>query len=219
MQRWHNFLALGLSAASCLFAQSAPPIDNDQAHVVIAHDQAHAKGKLHEHKLNRVMVYLTAGRQDFVSADGKSSTLTFKAGDVKWSPASGMHTSEIVSDATVTIVEVEVKKSGDPAKKVTTALDPPTIDPKHYKVEFENSQVRVVRVKFPAHQGAPMHEHQLNRVVIYLTDQNTRLTTADGKVEMATHKAGEASWGGPAQHKEDNLSDSPFEAIVVELKD
>jgi uncharacterized RmlC-like cupin family protein len=220
MQRWHDFLALGLIAASSLLAQSAPPpIDNDQARVVVAHDQAHAKGKLHEHKLNRVMVYLTAGRQDFVTADGKNSTLTFKAGDVKWSPASGMHTSEIVSDENVTIVEVEVKKPGDPAKKVTTALDPPTIDPKHYKVEFENSQVRVVRVKFPAHQGAPMHEHQLNRVVIYLTDQNTRMTTPDGKVDMSAHKAGEASWGGPTTHKEDNLMDGPFEAIVVELKD
>jgi uncharacterized RmlC-like cupin family protein len=219
MQSWHRLITLGFAAASCLFAQTAPAIDNDQAHVVVAHDQPHAKGKLHEHKLDRVMVYLQAGRQDFVSADGKKTTLTFKAGDVKWSPTAGMHTSEIVSDVPVTIVEVEVKKPGDPAKKVTTALDPPKIDPKHYKIEFENSEVRVIRVKFPAHQGAPMHEHQLNRVVVYLTDQNTRLTLPDGKVEMATHKAGEASWGGPAQHKEENLTDSLFEAIIVELKD
>jgi hypothetical protein len=63
-----------------------------------------------------------------------------------------------------------------------------------------------------------MHEHQLNRVVVYLTDQNTRLTTPDGKLDTAVHKAGEASWGGPTSHKEDNLMDGPFEALMVELK-
>jgi len=26
------------------------------------------------------------------------------------------------------------------------------------------------------------------------------------------------SWGGPAKHEEENLSDKPFEAVVVELK-
>ena len=34
-----------------------------------------------------------------------------------------------MSDEPVNIVEVEVKKPGDPAKKVTTPLDPPKIDP------------------------------------------------------------------------------------------
>jgi hypothetical protein len=63
-----------------------------------------------------------------------------------------------------------------------------------------------------------MHELQLNRIVVYLTDQNSRLTSPDGKVETTTHKAGEASWGGPTRHKEDNLMDSPFEAILVEFK-
>jgi uncharacterized RmlC-like cupin family protein len=219
MQRWHCLLPFSFAAASCLLAQTPPAIDNDQAHVVFAHDQPHVKSKPHEHKLNRVMVYLQAGRQEYISADGKKTMVAFKAGDVKWSPAPISHTSEIVSDSPVSMVEVEVKQAGDPAKKVTTALDPPKIDPKQYKVEFENSQVRVLRVKFAAQQGAPLHEHQLNRVVIYLTDQNTRLTTPDGKVEVAAHKAGEASWGGPTKHKEDNLMDGPFEAIIVELKD
>jgi hypothetical protein len=58
----------------------------------------------------------------------------------------------------------------------------------------------------------------LNRVVVYLTDQNTKITSADGKVESAQHKAGEVSWGGPAKHMEENVSDRPFEAIVVEFK-
>src|SRR5579863_6216732 len=148
MHRRIRFLTLGLCSAACLLAQGGPGIDNDQAHVIVAHDQPHAKGKLHEHKLDRVMIYLQAGKQDFVTEDGKKSTLTWKAGDVRWSPAGGMHTSEIVSDVPVTIVEVEVKKPGDPAVKVTTPLDPLKVAPKNYKLVFENSKVRVIRVKF-----------------------------------------------------------------------
>jgi hypothetical protein len=70
----------------------------------------------------------------------------------------------------------------------------------------------------PGKRAVPLHEHQLDRVVVYLTDQNTRVTTPDGKVENVQHRAGEASWGGATKHREDNLSDSPFEAVVVELK-
>ena len=213
----HRLLLFGLAATAVVFAQNAPLVDNDQTRVVRAIDKPHVKGAPHEHKLNRVMVYLVAGKQEIIH-DGKKTLLTFKAGDVKWSPATGTHTSEILSDQPVTIIEVEVKKPGDAAKKVTTALDPLKVDPKHYKLEFENDQVRVIRVRFPAHYGAPMHEHQLNRVVVYVTDQNSRLTTPDGKTDTAVHKAGEASWGGPTQHKEDNLMDGPFEAIMVEFK-
>jgi hypothetical protein len=101
---------------------------------------------------------------------------------------------------------------------VDTALDPVKVDPRDYKVEFENSQVRVVRVKIGAHQKVPLHEHVLNRVVVYLTDQNGSMTAPDGKTEIAQHKAGEMSWGGPAKHREENLRDGPFEAVVVEFK-
>jgi len=217
MRNSHRVVILGLAGLACVLAQPPAAIDNDQARVVVAHDQPHKKGAPHQHKLNRVMIYLQAGTQEFVS-EGKKSTLSWKAGDVKWSPTGGVHTSEIISDSPVTMVEVEVKKPGDPSKKITTPLDPVKVDGKDYKVEFENDQVRVLRVKFGPHQGAPMHEHQLNRVVVYLTDQSTRLTSPEGKVETTAHKAGEYSWGGPTKHKEENLLDTPFEGIVVEFK-
>jgi quercetin dioxygenase-like cupin family protein len=195
-----------------------PPIDNDQARVVVAHDQPHKKGALHEHKLDRVMVYLQAGRQQFTPEGGKTTTIAFKAGDVRWSPASGMHTSEVVSDQTVTIVEVEVKKDGDPSKAINTSLDPLKVDPKDYKLEFENSKVRVIRVRMPAGKQVPLHEHSLNRVVIYISDQNGIMTTSDGKTTPAVHKAGEFSWGTPVTHTEQNKMDHTFEAVVVEFK-
>jgi len=195
------------------------PIENDHVRVVKVVDQPHAKGQPHEHKLNRVLIFLTPGREEITPQGGKTAVVEFQAGDVKWSPASGMHVSEITSDQPVTMVEVELKKPGGAARKVNGALDPVKIDPKDYKVEFENSQVRVLRVKIGAHQKVPLHEHVLNRVVVYLTDQNGTMTTPDGKTETAQHKAGEMSWAGPAKHREENLRDGPFEVVVVELKD
>jgi hypothetical protein len=42
-----------------------------------------------------------------------------------------------------------LKKPGT-GKAVTGRLDPIKTDPKHYKLEFENAQVRVLRVKIEA---------------------------------------------------------------------
>jgi len=63
-----------------------------------------------------------------------------------------------------------------------------------------------------------MHEYLLNHVVFYLTDQNVRSTSPDGKSEVTRHKAGDFSWDGPTKHKVENLSDAPFEALVVEVR-
>ena len=82
---------------------------------------------------------------------------------------------------------------------------------------IENDQVRVIRVRMAAHRKVPLHEHALNRVVVYLTDQKGSMTT-DGKTDTAQHQAGDASWGGPVKHSEENLKDTPFEGVVVELK-
>jgi quercetin dioxygenase-like cupin family protein len=202
---------------ACLVPAGAQTlVDNDQVRVLKVVDKPHVKTAPHEHKINRVMIYLNAGKQEFVSG-GKTTPLQYKAGEVLWSPATTTHVAEVVSADPVGIVEVELKKPADPHKTAKTALDPLSVDRKHYHLEFENPQVRVSRVHFGAHESAPLHEHVLNRVVVYLTDQNTRMV-ADGKTDVAQHKAGEASWGVPVKHSEENLLDKPLEAIVIELK-
>ena len=192
--------------------------ENDQVKVVRALEKAHVKGKAHEHKMNRVMVYLQSGRQRFEYTDGrKPEVFDWKDGQVVWSPANGTHAPEVVGDNPFNIVEVELKKPGGGMFNAST-LDPLKVDPKHYKLEFENDQVRVLRVAVGAHETAPMHEHALNRVTVYLTDQKFQVTTADGMMETVQHKAGDAAWGTPLKHKEENVSDQPFEAVVVEIK-
>jgi beta-alanine degradation protein BauB len=207
-----------VAAAAIAVAPSATFFENDQVKVVMALEKTHVKGKAHEHKMNRVMIYLQPGRQRFEYQDGrKPAEFGYKAGEVKWSPPEGMHSPEVISNEPFNIVEVELKKPGT-GKKITVPLDPVKIDPKHYKVELENDQVRVIRAHMGPHDSVPMHEHSLNRVTVFLTDQNIRSTGADGKVTVGQHKAGEAIWSPPITHKEENLNDQPFEVIAVEIK-
>jgi hypothetical protein len=63
-----------------------------------------------------------------------------------------------------------------------------------------------------------MHEHQLKRINVYLTDARVRVTSADGKVDTTPHKAGDILQGGPAKHSEQNVGDKPVEVLVTELK-
>jgi uncharacterized RmlC-like cupin family protein len=212
-------ITLCLAGSAALAAQDSHVVlENDSVRVLKVPVDPHQKTKMHEHKANRVMIYLQSGKQAIDYQDGKKVVLTFKPGEALWSPQSGMHIAEITSDKQVTIIEIELKKPGTATKLKTSAMDPLKVDPKHYKVDFENDQVRVVRVKIGPHETAPMHEHSLNRVVTYLTDQDFQVTSADGKGEHVQHKAGETSWGPPNKHKEENLSGKPFEVVVVELK-
>jgi len=211
-------LALPCALASLFAAeQITTPINNDDVRVLSVVVQPHEPTKMHQHVTNRVMIYRQAGVQAFRFQDGRKETLRWSAGEVKWSPAAGMHIAEITSGEPVNIVEIELKKKGA-GLAPNTPLDPLKIDPKHYKIEFENDQVRVFRVKVGPHATAPMHEHTLKRIITYLTDANTRVTGADGKVGNQLHKAGDIVWGEHAKHKEENLSDKPFEVLVTELK-
>lgn len=208
-----RYLFLGLVCAAAAYSQ--PVIENEFVRVLKVTEQPHRKTRPHEHKINRVMIYLNAGKQEFVEG-GKTSYLEFKAGEALWSPARGTHTAESVGTAPFTVVEIELKKEGTGVAE-TGPLDPVKVDPKHYKVEFENKQVRVVRIVFPPGEGAPLHEHRLNRVAVFLRETKLEVTT-DGKPGLMERKAGEVIWGGQATHVEKNLSDQPFEVIAVELK-
>ena len=45
-----------------------------------------------------------------------------------------------------------------------------------------------------------------------------RVTTAAGKVSLAKEEVTTAVWGGPVKHREENLSDTAMETLVIELK-
>ena len=95
--------------------------------------------------------------------------------------------------------------------------DPVKVDAKHYKVEFENESVRVLRISYAPGEKSVMHYHP-NAVAVYITDGNTRMTTPDGKTQEMAVKAGAAAWTPAGSHLPQNTGDKRFEVILVELK-
>ena len=208
-------LAVSLCAQNPPGRTSSSAVDNEHIRVTKVTQQPHQKTRPHQHNMNRVMVYLTPGSQVNDYQDGKKEVLNFKAGEALWSAAGGIHVAEVTSAEPITIVEMELRKPT--GKAMTASLDPLKVDPKHYKLEFENSQVRVIRVKIVPHETVPLHEH-MDRVAVYLTGQNFRVTEAGGNVHTQTRNAGDVAWGDTVKHSEVNSGDEPFEALVVELK-
>jgi hypothetical protein len=205
----HAGLALLLAAS--LRAQSAPApvvivnkLDTPQARVYVATLFPHNPSRSpNGHATDRVLVYLDDGvmtRQEGTD----TQTFTFHRGDVRWRPASGAYIAENTSDHPIRILEIDLKvRSAGPAP--VSPLDPAVVDKRHYKVELENDQVRVLRVHYEAHDAGALHQHMLNRVVVYLNDQPGA-------------KADDVRMSGPATHTEQNASDQPADRIAIELK-
>ncbi len=97
------------------------------------------------------------------------------------------------------------------------AQDAVKADPKHYKVEFENEAVRVLRVTYGPHEKSVMHAHPAN-TAIFITDGQVRFTMPDGKTMDAPVKAGSTQWDPGGTHLPENMSDKPFTVILVEMK-
>jgi len=103
------------------------------------------------------------------------------------------------------------------AQRAAGTADPVKVDPKHYKVEFENEKVRVLRISYAPGEKSVMHYHP-DSVAVNLTDDKIRMTTPDGKSQETTAKAGSASWATAENHLPQNVGDKPFEVVLVELK-
>ena len=102
-------------------------------------------------------------------------------------------------------------------EETSMSKDPVKADPKHYKVEFENEKVRVLRVSYGSREKSVMHGHP-NAVAVFLADAQAKFTYPDGKKENIKMKAGQAAWFPPVEHLPENTSSKSIELIFVELK-
>ena len=97
------------------------------------------------------------------------------------------------------------------------AQDPTVVDSAHYKVVFENDDVRVVRITYGPREKSVMHYHPAG-VVVFLTHNKGTFTLPDGQTVEFEGKAGETIWAEAGAHLPENLLDEPIEVILVELK-
>jgi quercetin dioxygenase-like cupin family protein len=97
------------------------------------------------------------------------------------------------------------------------AQDATKVDPKHYSVEFENDEVRILRIKYGPGEKSVMHKHPRG-VAFFVSDYEATFTLPDGSVVNVSGKGGSTIWTEEAQHLPENVGKHPMEVIQVEFK-
>jgi len=198
-------------------------LENQWVRVIRERMGPNEKMPVHQHPgPGSVIVFLTDRHNRLTTPDGVSQELRNRAGELMWSPAS-THRSENLNDAPFEAVQIEPRRpanAGQARPALAEKLDAAVIDPQHYRVEFENEFVRVIRVSIGPHEKLAMHKHpDTGAVLVHLTDQNMRLILSDGTVRDSNYAAKEVRWVGPGiAYQDENLSGTRLMFIRIELK-
>ncbi len=91
------------------------------------------------------------------------------------------------------------------------------LNPRIVKVEFENHDIRVLRVHYEAHEQLAMHEDPA-KLAVCVNGALARISGPDGKISESRSATGDFSWSEPVRHAVENLSDQPLEFVEVEFK-
>ena len=100
---------------------------------------------------------------------------------------------------------------------VAFAQDAVKVDPAHYRVEFENAKVRVLRFHYGAGEKSVKHSHP-DTVAVFLTDGKIKFHLPDGKSQDEVGKAGQTQFTPAQVHLPENIGDAAMDGILIELK-
>lgn len=87
------------------------------------------------------------------------------------------------------------------------------------RVAIESDSVRVLNVIEQPHQKTPSHQHDFNRVIVYIDAGEMRVIPENGRAETTRYKAGQVTWA-PAggKHVSENVGAKPLHLVEIELK-
>ena len=97
------------------------------------------------------------------------------------------------------------------------AQDPARVDAKHYKVLYEDSDIRVLRAVYGPHEKSVMHEHPALSGV-FATDAHFKFAMADGSTQERQGKKGDTVSAPAEKHNPENVADKGAVVILVEFK-
>ena len=167
------------------------------------------------HETNDDMVIATGYVNGKYKKTGKEIRAQFAH---HWSLENGKVTKFQQYTDTYQFNKVLEKISEDVASlKSSEMIDAAEVDPQHYKVEFENDQVRVLRITYGPGEKSVMHSHT-EGVVVFLSDGGGKFTYPDGKTEEMEFKSGVVIWTPESTHQPENTGNESFEVIQIEMK-
>lgn len=190
-------LVLPLLAALACPAQLPVLIQNDWVRVVRAANVPSQLSRPHVHLINRVMIHLDKGTLRIDNKEtGIARDIPFRAGEVRWDPRVGLHTSENTGGTAIRIVEIELNDTPPRSTPHPRKLAPPAA---RFRVDMENSQVRILRATLPAGERSAGPKFDSPVVAVRLSD-------------------GETLWRDAGSAMIGNDTGKPAEWVFVELK-
>ena len=192
-------------------------IDNAKVRVLRVTIKPGETTEIDHPELNRVIVWMQQGSGNVISSSRQGKKISWKQNEAQWEAAGSSQPMKLETNVPATEIVIELKGKGD-GHAASSPQNPWLVDPRHYKIDFENNDVRVSRARIGPKESTALHEHSLNRIVIYLTPMDFQIDPEGKPSQHSVQKAGAIVWGDPARHTEHNLSDKPFEAVVIEPK-
>ena len=188
--------------------------ENDKVRIVRIAYGTGEESVMHYHP-DSVAVFLNDQLVQMTMPGGSTDEISATAGEAIFTPA-GQHLPKNISDAPIELILVELK-SGGSSSADPDGPDATVVDADHYTTEFENDKVRIVRIAYGAGEESVMHYHP-DSVAVFLGDHLVQMTMPDGSTDEISATAGEAIFIPAGQHLPKNISDAPWELILVELK-
>jgi quercetin dioxygenase-like cupin family protein len=103
------------------------------------------------------------------------------------------------------------------ALSLALAQDATKVEPRHYKLAFENDKVQVVYIHYGPHEKSKEHSHPQG-VVVNVTEAHLLFTDPDGKTQEVYAKPGEARWFPPFRHTVENLGETAYSGVYIAIK-
>lgn len=91
------------------------------------------------------------------------------------------------------------------------------VDTLHYRLDFENEKMRVLRLTLKPSEIVPMHDDK-DALAVCLKECHVRFTSPNGRSEDIHMEAGTSRWIYGETRSEKNLGTKPVEMLFVETK-
>ncbi len=150
--------------------------------------------------------------------DGQRAPASFKVDDPRWyeNPIVGVANT---GKSEARFLVIEIKKPTPTNHSDVPADDGTKVASDVYKVLFENSRVRVIRVGSKPGQKTLMHSHPGSSFRYSLANSKGRLTMPDGTVRELDSKEGVVRWTElPTRHIAENIGLTNGHTLLVEIK-
>ena len=101
--------------------------------------------------------------------------------------------------------------------EVLKTRDALQVDTQHYRLEFENDKMRVLRLTLKPSETVPMHGDK-DALVVCLKECHVRFTSPNGRSEEVHMETGATRWIFGDTRSEKNLGTKPVEMLFIETK-